>query len=207
MDRLDTAGVFTIHVRPTGKHYVGASKGLRVLWYSYLSLLRRGKHANREIQRAFDLYGEDQVVLEPLESANNRDPMEIEMRVRAWARKLNAVELKRGRPKKEPEPLRAALPPHVQKRLDAALRMSEAERKAEAAHLAASRAERERKRKLEADDAAGRRKEVQRVNENRRRRERYAAKKLNLPLWAVRDTIATIDAGKSKPESEVDDWA
>lgn len=54
-------GIYTI-TSPSGKQYVGSAVSFKSRWASHLSLLRRGKHHSRGLQRAFNKYGGEALV-------------------------------------------------------------------------------------------------------------------------------------------------
>lgn len=63
-----TTGIYLITNTTDGKVYVGsAAQGFKKRWDSHRSLLRRGKHDNRHLQRAWDKYGEDVFVFSVVE--------------------------------------------------------------------------------------------------------------------------------------------
>lgn len=60
------AGVYKIENRVNGKLYIGSSCKLRVRRNEHFNALRKGNHSNRKLQRAFDKYGEDNLVFVPI---------------------------------------------------------------------------------------------------------------------------------------------
>ena len=60
------AGIYQIRDTVTGKVYVGSAVSLRRRWYEHCSLLRRGQHHSRHLQRAWEKRGEQAFVFEPL---------------------------------------------------------------------------------------------------------------------------------------------
>lgn len=52
------SGIYQITNQINGKRYIGSAVNLRHRWRDHLSALRRGKHENQYLQRAFDKYGE-----------------------------------------------------------------------------------------------------------------------------------------------------
>ena len=53
-----TSGIYQIKNTLNGKCYIGSAVALQQRWAVHLSTLRRGKHYNLHLQRAFDKYGE-----------------------------------------------------------------------------------------------------------------------------------------------------
>jgi group I intron endonuclease len=67
------SGVYQIRCIPTGKIYVGSAVNLQKRWQEHRRALRRGKHANYRLQRAWDEFGEEHfefAVLELVSIAN-----------------------------------------------------------------------------------------------------------------------------------------
>lgn len=62
---LDT-GIYQIRNTATGKLYVGSAVSLRRRWCEHASLLRRGQHHSRHLQRAWNKRGPQAFVFEPL---------------------------------------------------------------------------------------------------------------------------------------------
>lgn len=61
------SAVYIIICEPTQKSYIGSSKDVRKRIRSHWGLLRNGKHTNTHIQRAFNMYGEENFIVEILE--------------------------------------------------------------------------------------------------------------------------------------------
>ena len=64
-----TSGIYQITNRTNGKRYIGSAVNIRKRWQEHLSTLRRGRHYNRHLQRAFTRYGETAFLFDVLESA------------------------------------------------------------------------------------------------------------------------------------------
>lgn len=60
------AGIYWIRNTVNGKCYVGSAVSFRRRKYEHYSYLRRGKHHCQHLQHAWDKYGEEAFVLEPL---------------------------------------------------------------------------------------------------------------------------------------------
>lgn len=79
--------IYVITCTANGKQYVGSTKDLNSRKTSHLSTLRNNRHVNVILQRTYDKYGEDSLVIEVLEelsSVENLFPRE-----RWWINKLN----------------------------------------------------------------------------------------------------------------------
>lgn len=59
MAREKLSGVYIITNTTNGNRYIGSSVDIRRRWATHLRELRRGKHGNQILQRAWDKYGED----------------------------------------------------------------------------------------------------------------------------------------------------
>lgn len=70
-------GIYMIVNTKNGKLYIGSSTNIRKRWNTHKSLLRRGKHHTKLLQRAYDKYGKDSfdfVLLEEIaEDAKNEE--------------------------------------------------------------------------------------------------------------------------------------
>jgi group I intron endonuclease len=63
---MDDIGVYKIEAN--GGMYIGSSyRSIKSRWMQHLYQLRKGKHANRNLQSAFDEYGEDSLKFSILE--------------------------------------------------------------------------------------------------------------------------------------------
>lgn len=62
---VSKTGVYTITNTVSGKQYVGsAASSFRSRWLTHIGQLRKGKHQNTRLQRAFNKYGESNFVFE-----------------------------------------------------------------------------------------------------------------------------------------------
>ena len=59
-------GIYQIRNLVNGMLYLGSAKKYRARYTQHLSYLRRGKHCNKRLQRAYDKYGPDNFVFEPI---------------------------------------------------------------------------------------------------------------------------------------------
>lgn len=64
-------GVYVIRHRITDRMYIGSSGDVNRRIYSHISALRRGKHPVEDMQKDFDIYGENYSI-EIFENINNR---------------------------------------------------------------------------------------------------------------------------------------
>lgn len=60
-------GIYIITCVPTGKIYVGSAVNLHRRWTTHKYILRKGKHINQRLQRAWRKYGEVAFTIEILE--------------------------------------------------------------------------------------------------------------------------------------------
>lgn len=69
MDEVETveSGIYKIEHEKSGKVYVGSSKDIRKRWRQHSSGLRRKRHHNQRLQRAYNKYGSDAFRYEVLE--------------------------------------------------------------------------------------------------------------------------------------------
>lgn len=63
-------GVYKITNKANGKIYIGSSNSLDKRWYQHSFQLKNGIHANQHLQRAWNLYGEDNFVFEIIEECS-----------------------------------------------------------------------------------------------------------------------------------------
>ena len=54
-----SSGIYTIICKTTGKYYIGSAVWIRKRWRNHREDLRKGKHHNLYLQRAWNKYGED----------------------------------------------------------------------------------------------------------------------------------------------------
>lgn len=74
----EECGVYRITNTANGKFYVGSSVNMRYRQYTHLSWLRKGRHENGYLQRAFSKNGEQSFVFEVLEKCNREVLLERE---------------------------------------------------------------------------------------------------------------------------------
>lgn len=60
-------GVYRIYNTFTNKNYIGSSVRIKERWQAHLNNLRRNIHTNKELQRDFNLFGEDKFLWQVLE--------------------------------------------------------------------------------------------------------------------------------------------
>jgi len=53
------SGIYVIRNKVNGKRYIGSTNNIKRRWKEHACLLRKGKHDNSHLQRAWDKYGED----------------------------------------------------------------------------------------------------------------------------------------------------
>ena len=63
---ISRSGIYQITNTANGNRYIGSSVNIWVRWKAHTSNLRKGKHHNTHLQRAWNLYGEPCFVLTPL---------------------------------------------------------------------------------------------------------------------------------------------
>ncbi len=76
---MDYPGVYSILCVKTGKRYIGCSKWVETRMKDHKSDLKRGKHINIHLQRAWEAYGEEYFVFEVLIKTDT--PFEDEIRL------------------------------------------------------------------------------------------------------------------------------
>jgi group I intron endonuclease len=64
---MKTIGIYTITNNTTNKVYIGCSKNIKARLLNHKSFLKKNKHANMHLQRAFNKYGEESFDFEILE--------------------------------------------------------------------------------------------------------------------------------------------
>lgn len=67
-----TGGIYKITCTISGKFYIGSAVNLYTRHYDHFSTLRRSKHKNIYLQRAYDKYGKDAFTFEVLELVPDR---------------------------------------------------------------------------------------------------------------------------------------
>ncbi len=80
---LKSSGVYEILCVPSRKRYVGSAASVYTRGHVHLHQLRRGKHHNSHLQRAWDLYGEAAFQITLLERVR---PADLEAREGYWVR-------------------------------------------------------------------------------------------------------------------------
>lgn len=60
-------GIYKILNLKTNKCYVGSSRNIEGRWYTHKSKLRNSAHPNRKLQKAFDKFGEENLLFEVLD--------------------------------------------------------------------------------------------------------------------------------------------
>ena len=73
-----SSGIYQITNRANGKRYIGSAVNPRRRWQDHLSNLRRGKHCNVHLQRAFDKHGRDAFIFSVLEHVESEKLIERE---------------------------------------------------------------------------------------------------------------------------------
>lgn len=61
------SGIYLIANKVNGKFYVGSAADIQERWWHHLTQARRGEHANRLIQEAWNQYGENNFIISVLE--------------------------------------------------------------------------------------------------------------------------------------------
>ena len=69
------SGIYQIENTLNGKCYIGSAVNLKERWQNHLSALRREKHDNSHLQRAFDKYGEDTFIFSVLEDVKEPEKL------------------------------------------------------------------------------------------------------------------------------------
>ena len=72
---FETSGIYRITQKDTGRCYIGSAVNLRSRGRGHLGKLRRGKHENTYLQRAWAKYGEDAFVFEILEEVIDKSDL------------------------------------------------------------------------------------------------------------------------------------
>lgn len=86
-------GIYKITCLPTGKIYVGSSINIRSRWESHIGELKRNKHRNLYLQRAWNKYGKENFKFEIIEIVNPNLLMEREL---YWFKNSNCCNPKIG---------------------------------------------------------------------------------------------------------------
>lgn len=86
---MTTCFIYSIINVVSNKRYVGSSISLKSRLKKHFSNLRKGKHCNEKLQRAFDKYGEWAFETETLATCAASERAEVES---LWIERLNAVD-------------------------------------------------------------------------------------------------------------------
>ena len=79
MKKNKIVGIYSIKCIATGKVYVGSSKDIARRWSCHLSMLRNGKHTNKELQKDFITYGIDRFSFRIKDECLQKDLYEREL--------------------------------------------------------------------------------------------------------------------------------
>lgn len=86
-------GVYTITNLVNGKSYIGSSIDINGRWWGHLNGLRKGKHHNMLLQRAWNKYGEDSFEFKVIEVCSSE---ELAVREQFWLDKLEVYNSHKG---------------------------------------------------------------------------------------------------------------
>lgn len=89
VDAPSKSGIYKIEHIDSGKLYVGSAINLRKRWNRHLFLLRKNRHDNIHLQRAWDLYGAESFKFSVLEHVF--EPNELIAREQFWIDKLEVM--------------------------------------------------------------------------------------------------------------------
>lgn len=87
---LASSGIYAIRNKINGKAYIGSATKLTTRLNYHRSFLRRGKHANSKLQRAWDRYGADGFEFSIMEAVEDKG--ELAAREQHWIDALNSVD-------------------------------------------------------------------------------------------------------------------
>lgn len=93
MESNNISGIYSIMCIENDRIYIGLSKNINHRRHEHFQQLRRGKHYNIFLQRAFNKYGEENFKFEILEFCNSDILSERE---KYWIFQLNALNIERG---------------------------------------------------------------------------------------------------------------
>lgn len=116
---IKVSGVYIIRNTSNGKVYVGKSVDVYDRWCHHRQRLRRGIHANRHLQGAWDLHGSDSFVFEVVEEAPREKLPSFE---EAWMGRLQATDREHGYNLDRTTPSGKAMSPETRARIGAANR-------------------------------------------------------------------------------------
>lgn len=74
------SGIYKIKNKSNHKIYIGSAKNIFSRWYKHKYLLRKNKHHNKKMQRAWNKYGEDHFIFEIVA----RCPSEYCIKLEQW---------------------------------------------------------------------------------------------------------------------------
>lgn len=76
------SGIYTITNKVTGKLYIGESLDIYRRWHDeHIPQLRKNRHYNKELQKDFNNYGEENFIFEILERYSGNDPISTKARI------------------------------------------------------------------------------------------------------------------------------
>lgn len=82
MTTKKVSGIYTITNMVTGKLYIGESLDIYRRWHDeYIPELRKNRHYNKELQKDFNKYGEENFSFEILEQYSRNDPISTKARI------------------------------------------------------------------------------------------------------------------------------
>lgn len=90
MKRLPDCGIYLITNFINGKRYVGSSDDIHARWLNHKSELRRNKHGNSYLQRAWIKYGEDAFIWQIIEYV--LEPADLLKREAFWIKEYKSDE-------------------------------------------------------------------------------------------------------------------
>jgi len=91
---MNTSGIYALFNTRNGKLYVGSSVHITRRWAAHRRELRRGKHTNRFLQRAWDKHGEAAFEFRLLEEVDELS--RLLAREQVWLDSLRSFERERG---------------------------------------------------------------------------------------------------------------
>lgn len=76
------SGIYIITNKVTGKLYIGESLDIYRRWHDeHIPQLRKNRHYNKELQKDFNKYGEENFIFEILERYSGKDPISTKARI------------------------------------------------------------------------------------------------------------------------------
>jgi len=94
MPRKFNSGIYQISCSKTNKIYIGSALKLNKRWREHLSLLRRGIHYNRYLQRSWNKHGERSHIFKIVETVSDENKLVI--REQSWIDKLDVTDPIKG---------------------------------------------------------------------------------------------------------------